>query len=130
MVGAVTKVVEAAFSVGEETTGGSAHAIAIGAFDDAGCGGEGGAADGVVFGAGPETEDDEVRLLGLPPERIADVRGGRPENRRDGRFRISDFGMWAYFAPNLASLGRSFAGLLPRVIKFVRYCGSSTRFGR
>ena len=38
--------------------------------------------------------------------------------------------MWPYFAPNLASLGRSFEGLLPRVIKFVRYCGGSTRFGR
>ncbi len=24
----------------------------------------------------------------------------------------------------------SYAGLLPRVIKFVRYCGGSTRFGR
>ena len=38
--------------------------------------------------------------------------------------------MWPYFAPNLASLGRSFEGLLARVIKFVRYCGGSTRFGR
>jgi len=38
--------------------------------------------------------------------------------------------MWPYFAPNLASLGRSFEGLLPRVIKFVRCCGGSTRFGR
>ena len=35
-----------------------------------------------------------------------------------------------FFAPNLASLGRSFEGLLPRAIKFVRYCGGSTRFGR
>ena len=38
--------------------------------------------------------------------------------------------MWPYFAPNLASLGRSFEGLLARVINFVRYCGVSTRFGR
>ena len=48
--------------------------------------------------------------------------------------------MWPYFAPNLASLGRSFLlcqgfgghveGLLPRFIKFVRYCGGSTRLGR
>ena len=47
---------------------------------------------------------------------------------------------WPYFAPNLASLGRSFLlcqgfgghveGLLARVINFVRYCGGSTRFGR
>ena len=37
---------------------------------------------------------------------------------------------WPYFAPNLASLGRSFEGLLPRVIKFARYRGVSTRFGR
>ena len=31
-----------------------------------------------------------------------------------------------YFVPQL----RDFEGLLPRVIKFVRYCGGSTRFGR
>ena len=66
----------------------------------------------------------------LPPEWVADVKGGRPENGWDGRFRISDFGMWPYFAPNLASLGRSFEGLLPRVINFVWCCGVSTRFGR
>ena len=29
----------------------------------------------------------------LPPERIADVLLRNPENRMDGRFRISDFGM-------------------------------------
>lgn len=80
MVGAVSKVVEAAFSVGEETAGSGAHAIAIGPFNDVWCGGESGPADGIVFGAGPETEDDEIGLLGLPPEWIADVGGGRPED--------------------------------------------------
>ena len=55
MVGAVAKVVEATFCVGEETTRGSAHAVAIGAFDYAGCGREGSSADRVVFGAGPES---------------------------------------------------------------------------
>lgn len=130
MVGAVAEVVEPAFCVGKETAGGSTHAIAIGAFDDVGCGREGSSADRVVLGAGPETKNDEIGFVGLPPERIADVLLRNPENRRDGRFRISDFGMWPYFAPNLASLGRSFEGLLPRVIKFVRYCGVSTRFGR
>ena len=130
MVGVVAEVVEPAFSVGEETAGCGAHAIAVGPFDDVGCGGEGGSAHGVVLGTGPETEDNEIGLLGLPPERIADVLLRNPENRRDGRFRISDFGMWPYFAPNLASLGRSFEGLLARVINFVRYCGVSTRFGR
>ena len=130
MVGAVAKVVEAAFCVGEKTAGSGAHAVAIGSFDNVGCGREGGAADGVVLGTGPESEDHEIRLLRLPPEWIADVQLRNPENGRGGRFRISDFGMWPYFAPNLASLGRSFEGLLPRVIKFVRYCGGSTRFGR
>jgi hypothetical protein len=58
-----------------------------------GCGKEGGTAGGVVFGTGPETEDNEIGLLGLPPGWVADVLLGNPENRRDGRFRISDFGM-------------------------------------
>ena len=86
MVGAVAEVVEATFCVGEETAGGSAHAIAIGALDDVGCGREGSAADRVVFWAGPETEDHEIGFVGLPPEWIADVRGRRPENGGDERF--------------------------------------------
>ena len=45
-----------------------------------GGGGEGGEADGVVFRAGPEAEDDEIGFLGLPPEWIADVGWGRPED--------------------------------------------------
>jgi hypothetical protein len=57
------------------------------------CGGEGGPADGVVLGAGPETEDDEIGMMILPPEWVADVLLRNPENGRDGRFRISDFGM-------------------------------------
>lgn len=126
MVGAVAEVVEATFCIGEKTTGGGAHAVAIGAFDDVGCSRKGGSTDRVVFGTGPETEDDEIGLLGLPPEWVADVGGGRPENGRDGRFRISDFGMWPCYVPHL----RDFEGLLPWVIKFVRYCGGSTRFGR
>ena len=126
VVGAVAKVIEATFSVGEETAGGSAHAVTIGPFDDAWCGGEGGEADGVVLGTGPETENDEIGFLGLPPEWIADVLLINPENRRDGRFRISDFGMWPCYVPHL----RDYAWLLPRLIKFVRYCGGSTRFGR
>ena len=84
MVGAVAKVVEAAFSVGEETTGGSAHTITVGAFDDAGCSTEGGAADGVVLRTSPETENHKIGLMNLPPERIADVGGRRPENGRGG----------------------------------------------
>jgi len=43
--------------------------------------GEGGSADGVVLGSGPEAEDDEIGLLGLPPERVADVRGRGPDYR-------------------------------------------------
>ena len=86
MVGVVAEVVEPAFSVGEKTAGGSAHAIAIGALDDVGCGREGSAADRVVFWAGPETEDHEIGFVGLPPEWIADVRGRRPENGGDERF--------------------------------------------
>lgn len=58
-----------------------------------GRGGEGGTADGVVLGSGPETEDHEIGLLGLPPEWIADVPLGNPEDGKFGRFRISDFGM-------------------------------------
>ena len=93
MVGAVAEVVEPAFRIGEETAGSGAHAIAVGAFDDTWCGRESSASDGVVLGSGPKAEDNEIGLLGLPPEWIADVLLGNPENRRDGRFRISDFGM-------------------------------------
>ena len=126
MVGEVAEVVEATFCVGEETTGGSPQAVAIGTFDDVGCGRKSSASDRVVLGTSPETEDNEIGLLGLPPEWIADVGGRGPENGMDGRFRISDFGMWPCYVPHL----RDYAGLLPRVIKFVRYCGGSTRFGR
>ena len=126
MVGAVAKVVKATFSVGEETAGCGAHAVAIGTFDDVGCGGEGRLADGVVLGTSPESENDKIGLLRLPPEWIADVLLRNPENGRDGRFRISYFGMWPCYVPH----PRDYAGLLPRVIKFVRYCGGSTRFGR
>ena len=80
MASAVAKIVEATFSVGEETAGGGAHTIAVGAFDDVGCGGEDGAADGVVFGAGPESKNHEIRLLGLPPTGVTNVEGGRPED--------------------------------------------------
>ena len=81
MVGAVAKVVEAAFSIGEETAGGGAQAVAIGAFDYAGCGREGGAADGGVLGSGPEAKDDEIGMMILPPEWIVDVLLRNPENR-------------------------------------------------
>ena len=107
MVGAVTKVVEAAFCVCEEPTGGSTHAIAIGALDDVGCGREGSATDRVVLGTSPESENDEIGFLGLPPEWIADVLLRNPENRRDGRFRISDFGMWPCYVPHLRDLAPS-----------------------
>lgn len=84
MVGAVAEVVEATFSIGEETAGGGAHAVAIGAFDDVRRGGKGGSANGIVFGAGPETEDNEIRLMGLPPDGVSNVEGGRPENGISG----------------------------------------------
>ena len=80
MVGAVAEVVEPTLSVGEKTAGSGAHAVAIGSFDNVGCGREGGAADGVVLGTGPESEDHEIRLLRLPPEWIVDVGGERPED--------------------------------------------------
>ena len=80
MVGAVAKVVEAAFSVGGETAGGSAHAVAIGPFDDMGCGREGGAADGVVFWPGPETEDHEIGMMILPPFFISNLGWRGPED--------------------------------------------------
>jgi hypothetical protein len=69
-------------------------------------------------------------MMILPPEWVADVLLGNPEDGKFGRFRISDFGMWPYFAPNLASLGRSFEGLIPWVIKFVRSSRGGTRLGR
>ena len=81
MVGAVAEVVEAAFSVGGKTAGGSAHAIAIGAFDDVGGGRECSATYGVVLGTGPESEDDQIGFVGLPPEWIADVLLRNPKNR-------------------------------------------------
>ena len=98
MVGAVAEVVKATFSVGEKSTGCGAHSVTIGTFDDMRGGGEGGAANVVVLGTGPESENDEIGYLGLPPERVADVLLRNPENGRDGRFRISDFGMWPCYA--------------------------------
>ena len=77
----VAEVVEATFCVDEETAGGGAHAVAIGAYDDVGGDGESGAADGVVFGAGPKSENDEIGFLGLPPAGVTNVGGGRPEDR-------------------------------------------------
>ena len=145
MVGAVAEVVEATFSVDEETTGSGAHAVAIGAFDDMRCGRECSKADGVVLGSGPEAKDHEIRLSGLPPEWVSNVLLRNPKNGRDGRFRISDFGMrtgiWGgmwqhYFVPRPAFAGhvytwlRDFEGLLPRVISFVRYCIGWVRLGR
>ena len=114
MVGSVAKVVEPTLSVGEKSTGCGAHAVAVGTFNDVGYGKEGGSADGVVFWTGPEAEDNEIGFLGLPPEWVSNVLLRNPENGRDERFRISDFGMWPYFVSQL----RDYAGLLPRVIKF------------
>ena len=93
MVAAVAEVVEAALGVGGETARCGAHAVAIGAFDYAGCGRECSTTDRVVLGPSPEAENDKIGLLGLPPEWVADVLLGNPEDGRDGRFRISDFGM-------------------------------------
>ena len=93
MVGAVTKVVEPAFSVGEETTGCGAHAIAVGAFDDVGCGRESSSAGRVVLWAGPKAKDDQVGMMILPPFFISNLGWRGPEDGRDGRFRISNFGM-------------------------------------
>ena len=81
MVGAVAEVVETTFCIGEKTTGGGAHAVAIGTLDDVGCSTEGGAADGVVLRTGPEAKDDEIGMMILPPEWIADVLLRNPENR-------------------------------------------------
>ncbi|NBT48517.1 MAG: hypothetical protein EBT07_12010, partial [Actinobacteria bacterium] len=61
-------------------TGGSAHAIAIGAFDDVGGGREGSASDRVVFGAGPETENDEIGMMILPPFFISNLGRRGPED--------------------------------------------------
>jgi len=58
-----------------------------------GCGRKGGSANGIVFGAGPETKDDEIGMMILPPEWVADVTLRNPEDGQFGRFRISDFGM-------------------------------------
>lgn len=100
MVGAVAEVVEPEFCVIEESAGCGAHSVAVCPFDNAGGGGKGGATDGVVFGAGPETEDDQIGLVALPPGGAADVGGGGPDNGAsagDGRrvaggfaFRVDD----------------------------------------
>ena len=80
MVGAVAEVVEATFSVGEETAGSGAHAVAIGTFNDMGCSRKGSSANGVVLGSGPEAEDDEIGFLGLPPTGVTNVGGRGPED--------------------------------------------------
>ena len=79
-VSAVAKVVEAAFSVSEETAGGGAHAVAISAFDDVGCSRKGGSADGVVLGSGPKTEDNEIGMMILPPFFISNLGWRGPED--------------------------------------------------
>ena len=81
MVGAVAKVVEATFCVGEETARSGAHAIAIGAFDDMGCSRKGGTAHEVVLGTGPETEDDEIGMMILPPKGVSNVLLRNTKNR-------------------------------------------------
>jgi len=77
----VAKVVIASPRISLQTTGSGTHAIAIGSLDDAGGGGEGGAANGIIFWPSPETEDDEIRFLALPPRGVADVGGRGPDNR-------------------------------------------------
>jgi len=81
VVGAVAEVVEATFCISKKSTGGGAHAVAIGTLDDMGCSRESSASDRVVLGTSPETEDNEIGLLGLPPDGVTNVEGGRPENR-------------------------------------------------
>ena len=80
-MGAVTEVVEAAFYVSEETTGGGPHAVAIGAFDDSWGGREGSTANRVVFGTGPKTENHKIGPLKLPPLFVSNLGRGNPKNR-------------------------------------------------
>ena len=83
-VSAVAEVVEAAFCVGEESAGGGAHAVAIGPFDDVGGGRKSSASDRVLLGTSPETEYNEIGLLGLPPEWVSNVLLRNPENGGGG----------------------------------------------
>ena len=78
-----------------------AHAIAVRPLDDAGGGGEGGPPNGIVFGSGPKAQDHKIRLLVLPPGRVANIRRGGPEDRAwgwlwwmifDGLSRMNDEG--------------------------------------
>lgn len=78
MIGTIAKVVETTFGVSEETAGGGPHAVAIGTFDDMRCGGEGGSAHGVVLGTGPESKNNEIGFLGLPPLHISNLGRGGP----------------------------------------------------
>ena len=80
MVGAVAEVVEASFCISKKSTGGSAHAIAIGAFDDVGCCREGSASDRVVLGSGPKAEDEEIGMMILPPFFISNLGRRGPED--------------------------------------------------
>ena len=80
MVGAVAEVVEATFCISKKSTGGSAHAVAIGTLDDMGCSRESSASDRVVLGTSPETEDNEIGLLGLPPLFVSNLGRGGPED--------------------------------------------------
>ena len=80
MVNAVAEVVVAPARIGAKAAGGGTHAVAIGPFDDARSGAQGGTADGVIFGASPKTQDHEIRGLALPPGRIADFGRGDPED--------------------------------------------------
>jgi hypothetical protein len=80
LVGTIAKVVEATFSVGEESARSCAHAVAIGAFDYAAGSREGSSADGVVLGSSPETEDDEIGMMILPPFFISNLGWRGPED--------------------------------------------------
>ena len=80
-VGAVAKVVEPAFCISKKSTGGGAHAVAIGAFNDVGGGGEGGHPKKVIFRQGPKPQNHQIGFLFLPPSwRFGLLRG----NERDG----------------------------------------------
>ena len=73
MVGAIAKVVEAAFGVREKSAGGSPHPITIGTLGDLRGGGKSGTANRIVLGAGPEAENDEIRFVALPQDGVVNV---------------------------------------------------------
>lgn len=112
LIGVAAKIVVSASGVGRKSAGSGAHAVTVGSFDDPGSGGEGSLANRVVLGAGPEAENHQIGLMGLPPGWVTDVGRGDPDDRVmvGDEWRVADgFGRRVHDQPGIvAEVTKSF----------------------